>query len=595
MTVHIKKAYFLTALVLFSALLLIPTEAGAAAPCTPAKPQITWRAGNVRWNSFQDYRGRRLSVDMLFTSAGAQASGVNILGVNNSDGITVTNQIPYALGDIVADGAAQVTLTYIIPAGVPSFRTSLYVSAQDACGDKYYYPRPLENITRYSTGTSDNGRGQMTVDINWDTGFDTNNNAVATIKYRMYPSNSWDGGQPAYTTAGTLSHSGATGSLTINSLRPGRYYDFRVEVTDSDGVDGVQPQTESGKLLRDDRFVVANILNNPHPGPFDEVRVRDFYNNSLYWYSSQSYWEEGPGYEYLLRNGTNYEYSMLPGKTAWQSVTDRPNNRLFIAGELPRYDGSRRYRAMLGVINQNTNSLNVYYLPFTDDCNELIGIAHDTAGNRILTGERRPGTPLIDSWWPNGGGLWSIPVDSLGDSTKYARIYQDPLNRTWDKMVVFNGRLYAIVYDGSGTLISAALSDVPTSTPMSPDAWRTEISSRVFSMIVSPTHGLVVAQGGYDNYLSLHVNNGSGWRTIESNQVYAGEGLYELSDHRFLVMRDNDGSSHHVGVASVNGEWENLGIYPGGWPSYNYAADSASGIYYGTATPGKVWKIVYSP
>lgn len=601
MGVRIKTVLFLIGVLGYVGLFLSPASALAVENCTAAEPRVSCTATSVYWRSYADYQSRLLSINFQFGSATIRALDFTVLRATNTDNVTLVSELPLALGDIDTDETIMATLKYRIPMGTMRFRTTIYITTRDDCGNSYFFPGPSSNTTtRYSITSRNSAQGQVTVNIDWDPAYDTDFDAVAAVRYRLYPAYPSNGGQPEYSTAGTVVHTSASDSKVISNLLPGRYYDFAVEVSDTDGVDGAQPQVETGKLLKDDRFVLTNILSNPHPGAFDEVRVRDYHNGGLYWYSAMSSWETGYGYEYVFSGGVNYEYGVVMGKAAWQRAVDSTNHVIYLAGEMPRPEGDHHYRAMIGVIYENSPGMTRYYLaPNTDDCNEYIGVALDTAGNRLLVGERSPGTPLRNSLWPDGGGLWSIPINTINQPNTYGRIYQDPWNRTWDKMVVFNGRLYATRHNGGyGVLYSAALADIPTSGLMPAGAWRTELGSSgagVFSLLVSPYHGLVAAQERPGNYLTLNINDGSGWRTVESNYAPVGEGLYELSDHRFLVVRDNDGRSHHVGVASVNGEWEYLGTYAGGWPSYNYADDEANSIYYGTVNPGKVWKITYTP
>lgn len=593
-----SRASFLVAVMSLSfliSLFLAPARAQATESCSAQKPQLTTPAAEPYWASLSDYHNRLLSVDFTFSSASAKAFGVKIIEVVNTNEAILETVIPQDLGDINAGSNVEATLKYRVPAHTPTFTTYLITSALDNCGNSFFYPQPLPEATRYNMTTSDNGRGRVTVNVNWDPQYDTDGDAVATVKYGLYPDYPWIGEQPEPVTAGTLPHTGQTDSLTIDNLRPGRYYDFSVEVSDDDGVEGIQPRKETGKYLRDDRLTMTNLFSNPHPGFFDEVAVRDYYNGGLYWYSAQSQWQYGYSYEYLFRDGFNTEYSIIRGKTAWQGVVDRPNHKVFLAGELPDPGNNDQYAAAIGIINEDEPGLIVRLIPHTDDCNELIGVTMDPSGNRLLAGERISGTPLRNSYWPNGGGLWSIPLGSIDQPATYTRPYQDPLNRQWDKLAVFNGRLYAILHNGGyGTLMSAALADVPAAGGQMPEsAWTTEATG-VFNMIVSNYHGLVVAQERAGHYVTLLINDGTGWRAVESNYSFAGQGLYELPDHRFLVLRDNDGHSHHVGVAGINGEWEYLGIYSGGWPSHDPATDG-NDIYYGTVSPGKVWKVSWSP
>ena len=104
------------------------------------KPPLDFSVNRVYWAGFSDYTKRLLSVDYLLTSGADYPLSVNIVAATASNGV-VTATLPDATM-VPAGGSAPATVTYSVGAGVGSFRSLLYATAEDACGDLYSYPEP---------------------------------------------------------------------------------------------------------------------------------------------------------------------------------------------------------------------------------------------------------------------------------------------------------------------------------------------------------------------------------------------------------------------------------------------------------------------
>jgi len=111
--------------------------------CQQEQPALGLGIQSIYWASYADYTNGMVSVDFVLSNSGASgASNVAIIGAINTNGVTA-NAMPVAVGDIAAGGSASATVTYNAPTGVTAFRTSLYVTAEDACGTLYSYPGPM--------------------------------------------------------------------------------------------------------------------------------------------------------------------------------------------------------------------------------------------------------------------------------------------------------------------------------------------------------------------------------------------------------------------------------------------------------------------
>lgn len=118
------------------------TASGSFTYAAHGKPDLGLSVTRTYWASYADYLMRSLSVDYKLTnrSTGITAEGVQIVGALNTDGVNLLTITPVAVGDIAAGANAGVTLKYLLPGGVTSFRTTIYAQSADPCGSIYDYP-----------------------------------------------------------------------------------------------------------------------------------------------------------------------------------------------------------------------------------------------------------------------------------------------------------------------------------------------------------------------------------------------------------------------------------------------------------------------
>jgi hypothetical protein len=164
--------------------------------------------------------------------------------------------------------------------------------------------------------------------------------------------------------------------------------------------------------------------------------VRDSY---LYINVNRGADDNGPGYiyKYDLNSGTRTEVARINRYTAWCGVVDYVGKKVVRFGQF-----NNPLKAGVVVFDPRTDSIRTAYHPNTDDANEFIGVAYDHRNKRFIVGERQYGGVNTGSSWPNGGGLWVIPYESLLDYTRWSRVYEFPGNPEVTSVAVFKDYVY---------------------------------------------------------------------------------------------------------------------------------------------------------
>ena len=105
-------------------------------------PQLGLNRQSIYWASMGDYDAGILSVDFTVDSffdiynSMAQASV-------SSNAVMAITPLPMSLGESInagAGGSLPMTIQYVIPPGVNNFNSVTYATAEDVCGNSYYYP-----------------------------------------------------------------------------------------------------------------------------------------------------------------------------------------------------------------------------------------------------------------------------------------------------------------------------------------------------------------------------------------------------------------------------------------------------------------------
>lgn len=110
--------------------------------CSGEVPGLGIASDNIYWASYGNYSARLLSVDyMISNPTGPDAYSVTTAGAVNTNSVTLYRELPAAV-DIAKGSSALITLMYNVPSGEGAFRTTIYATAKDACGNSYAYPGP---------------------------------------------------------------------------------------------------------------------------------------------------------------------------------------------------------------------------------------------------------------------------------------------------------------------------------------------------------------------------------------------------------------------------------------------------------------------
>jgi hypothetical protein len=114
------------------------------------QPDLSLGTPQPYWASYQDFLQRSLSITYSLCNIGANdAQGVTLVGSTNTNGVIFSTATPEILGDFAgADPATScnnITLKYLVPFGVASFKTTTYLTAVSPCGSSYDYPGPYIN------------------------------------------------------------------------------------------------------------------------------------------------------------------------------------------------------------------------------------------------------------------------------------------------------------------------------------------------------------------------------------------------------------------------------------------------------------------
>jgi hypothetical protein len=234
------------------------------------------------------------------------------------------------------------------------------------------------------------------------------------------------------------------------------------------------------------------------------------YNNKLY--IGQNY---GGNPDYI---GFVKVYDISAGTTTtlfqrgmwanWQSVFYRPYNKIYGVGE--GYDASNVQRAGITVVDVVNNTVNFITHPNTADANEFIGVGIDVSSKTLYIGERaRGGSTTGGTNWPNGGGLWTVPIDSVDNTSTWSRVWEQPNGYEWRDIAVYGDSVYA-VWTGSG------YSAVVRASKTNLTSWSVVEQYRVSYRPSVSVFGRTVAYTIYNgtNHVLKYSSDGATWSSI---------------------------------------------------------------------------------
>jgi len=199
----------------------------------------------------------------------------------------------------------------------------------------------------------------------------------------------------------------------------------------------------------------------------------------------------------------------------WEGVHDYINNRLISVGEAN--DAQSIQRVDVTLLDLATDTPTLITHPNTGDCNELIGVALDYKNKRLIAGERAYGGVTTGSNWPNGGGLWVIPLDTITDPSTWQRIYEDPDKAGWYYICIFKGYVY-VAFGGTKLAVVRASIDNLTS-------WTVVKSSQTLEPAVNASDNMVAyAYGDTDGNIKVsYSTDGINWTTVTITSIVNGK------------------------------------------------------------------------
>ncbi|MDO8736976.1 MAG: NosD domain-containing protein [Thermoleophilia bacterium] len=96
------------------------------------------------WATYADYMQHRLSISWTVNNDGNNTVyDVTVSGCMNTNGVMVETPLPSSLGNLAGGNSTSLTLAYSVPMGVGTFRSAIFLTANDRCEGAYEYPAPL--------------------------------------------------------------------------------------------------------------------------------------------------------------------------------------------------------------------------------------------------------------------------------------------------------------------------------------------------------------------------------------------------------------------------------------------------------------------
>jgi hypothetical protein len=108
-------------------------------------PQLSLGSPVAYWASLADYQASLLTVSFALCNNGSYATGsIGLLGAVNSGGVTLDTPAGTLVPTALSSGqCSEMVLKYKIPIGISTFRTTVYILAEDACSITYEMPGPF--------------------------------------------------------------------------------------------------------------------------------------------------------------------------------------------------------------------------------------------------------------------------------------------------------------------------------------------------------------------------------------------------------------------------------------------------------------------
>lgn len=295
--------------------------------------------------------------------------------------------------------------------------------------------------------------------------------------------------------------------------------------------------------------MVQTPLIGGHPSE-PEIAVYGFVGDELFW--GNTYAGTNVGHLKKTNLSTEVTTSLKTGNflAAWLGLVEGAD--VFAGGE--EKDGGGIFRATLYKII--SGGVTTVFHPDTDDCNELVGIASD--GVNIVAGERATGGLNANSLWPNGAGLWKIPIATYNDPATWSRVYEDPDLYEWASITKMGSAWYAL-------LAKYASGKWKVIKSFNLSNWTTELDYTAQAlgqgsqgmMIKTGTELVVLAPVAVDSKFHMFVFDGSSWTDYSLNVAIPGQnstvrGFWHSGRCKVMIlvsrMADNEHNKYDVRI-----------------------------------------------
>jgi len=281
---------------------------------------------------------------------------------------------------------------------------------------------------------------------------------------------------------------------------------------------------------------------------------------------------------YIVKNGTLYGYRLLNVNSAAELYFQRGNkvhivygdyshrfttwggwyyskeNCLFLCGQY--FDGYA-FRSVVFKWYLNNNTVSFIRLPNTGDANELMSVI--IYHGDLFVGERVHGGGTWATIYPDGGGVWRVPVSQWNNASAWSRIWENPYHFGMDRFAILNGTLYAFGKNrtsfglwkynttaGSFSKVMVHLNVVSNLENVDPWAWAGDAfwEPRVNELVIAYCNGTT-------GKVDLIVFNGSSSEHIQTNIPYGSFGV-KVTYHKM------PNGNLAILIYSINGYWHAL-------------------------------------
>jgi hypothetical protein len=279
----------------------------------------------------------------------------------------------------------------------------------------------------------------------------------------------------------------------------------------------------------------SSFVAGPNAG-YNEGVVYAVVGDYLYW--GVNHGGGTAGYIYKTNLLTKVTTTIYTGtyKAEWQGL--KVGDYIYCLGE--EYVAGN-YRSSLHRVYVGDDSVVSVRHPNTGDCNEFIGV--DTDGTYLVVGERVTGGNTTGSSWPNGAGLWRIPISTYNDTGTWERKWEDPNKYGWHQVAYFGGKWYGILNDMALNARWRLVSSTDLTTWVNELDYTAQSVGQYARATLIKCGSYLVALGPHaaTNTFHMHVFNGAAWTDYDLGIAIPAYscgmyGIWDSSRQKLLIF-----------------------------------------------------------